>query len=200
MRRMVLALVTFVALARAGAGLTAQEARPSFYEPGISPDGSTIPFVHGGDIWTVARSGGEARLLIAHEEEESRPLYSPDGRWLAFESYRDGTSHIYVYEFATGDVHQLTFMSTSATLDGWSPDSEWIYFSSTSHDVAGMTDVLRVRRSGGTPMPVLADRYAADFWAAPTRDERLAISTRGRTYRCFLRQHEANRQRDLRAE
>ncbi|MEJ2541193.1 MAG: peptidase S41, partial [Gemmatimonadota bacterium] len=161
--------------------LGAQDPRPSFYEPGISPDGSEIAFIHGGDIWTVPTRGGEARLLVAHEEEESRPLYSPDGRWLAFESDRDGTSHIYVHEFATGETRQLTFISTSAVLDGWSRDSEWVWFSSSSHDVAGMSDVFRVRVTGGTPMPVLADRYAGEFWSAPHADGRVAVSVRGRT-------------------
>ena len=160
---------------------TGQDSRPSFYEPGISPDGNEIAFVHGGDIWTVPATGGEARVLIAHEEEESRPLYSPDGRYLAFESYRDGTSHIYIHDLRTGDTRQLTYMSTSTLLDGWSTDSEWVWFSSVSHDIAGMADVFRVRVSGGTPMPVLADRYAGDFWAAPGADDRVAIATRGRT-------------------
>ncbi|HSM03471.1 MAG TPA: hypothetical protein VK858_02570, partial [Longimicrobiales bacterium] len=175
-----LAVVAAVPVA-SGRPAAAQEARPSFYEPGISPDGSRIAFVHGGDIWTVPATGGEARLLVAHEEEESRPLYSPDGRWLAFESDRDGTSHIYVYDLDNGDTRQLTFMSTSTLLDGWSADSEWVWFSSVSDDVAGMSDVFRVRVSGGTPMPVLADRYAAEFWAAPHADGRVAVSVRGRT-------------------
>jgi len=39
---------------------------PALSEPAISPDGSEIAFVAGGDIWTVAASGGEARLLVAH--------------------------------------------------------------------------------------------------------------------------------------
>lgn len=160
--------------------LAAQDARPSFYEPGISPDASEIAFVHGGDIWTVPEAGGTARVLIAHEEEESRPLYSPNGRYLAFESYRDGTSHLYVYDTTTGETRQLTFMSTSASLDGWSADSEWVWFSSVSHDISGMSDVFRVRVTGGTPMPVLADRYGAEFWAAPHADGRVAVSTRGR--------------------
>ncbi len=55
------------------------EALPSFGEPGISPDGSEIAFVSGGDIWTVSSGGGEARLLVSHPATESRPLYSPDG-------------------------------------------------------------------------------------------------------------------------
>ncbi len=182
MRRGVLRVArTALCVLSIASGLSAQDARPSFYEPGISPDGREIAFVHGGDIWTVPAAGGDARLLIAHAAEESRPMYSPDGRWLAFESDRDGTSHIYVYDFQTGETRQLTFMSTSGGLDGWSADSEWIWFSSVSHDVAGATDVLRVRVSGGTPMPVFADRFAAEFWAAPHPDGRVALSTRGRT-------------------
>ena len=68
----------------AALGLTAAAAGPaplpSFGEPGVSPDGATIAFVSGGDIWEVPSRGGEARLLVSHPATESRPLYSPDGR------------------------------------------------------------------------------------------------------------------------
>src|SRR5690606_39662401 len=40
------------------------EARPSFAEPGISPDGREIAFVSGGDIWAVPVEGGVGRLLV----------------------------------------------------------------------------------------------------------------------------------------
>src|SRR4051794_39637133 len=63
---------------------------PSFAEPALSTDGSEIAFVSGGDIWTVAAAGGEARLLISHPSSESRPIYSPDGKSLAFVSNRTG--------------------------------------------------------------------------------------------------------------
>ena len=49
---------------------------PSFAEPGISPDGATIAFVSGGDIWEVPAAGGDARLLVSHPATESRPLFS----------------------------------------------------------------------------------------------------------------------------
>ncbi|HXU42419.1 MAG TPA: hypothetical protein VN675_08860, partial [Burkholderiales bacterium] len=61
---------------------SAAKALPSFAEPGISPDGSTIAFVSGGDIWEVPARGGDARLLVSHAATESRPLFSPDGRRL----------------------------------------------------------------------------------------------------------------------
>src|SRR5438105_1004083 len=63
---------------------------PSFAEPGISPDGSTVAFVSGGDIWEVSARGGDAHLLVSHPATESRPLFSPDGKRLAFTSTRTG--------------------------------------------------------------------------------------------------------------
>ena len=79
---------------------------PAFAEPGISPDGNEIAFVSGGDIWTVPAAGGEARLLVSHAANETRPIYSPDRRQLAFVSTRTGGGDIYVLTLATGDVRR----------------------------------------------------------------------------------------------
>jgi tricorn protease len=153
--------------------------QPAFSEPGISPDGSTIAFVSGGDIWTVPSSGGEARLLISDPVTETRPLYSPDGSRLAFGSTRDGHENIYVLTLATGDVRRLTYDSSDDKLDGWSRDGQWIYFSSGSHDLSYMNDIYRVHAGGGTPMAVSADVYANEFESAPSPDgSRVAFAGR----------------------
>src|SRR6185295_13229658 len=89
------------------------KALPSFAEPGISPDGSTIAFVSGGDIWEVPARGGDARLLVSHSATESRPLYSPDGSRLAFTSTRTGNGDVYVLAIGTGDLTRLTFDDAS---------------------------------------------------------------------------------------
>ncbi|HEX7794854.1 MAG TPA: LpqB family beta-propeller domain-containing protein, partial [Vicinamibacterales bacterium] len=154
--------------------------RLSFAEPGISPDGSTIAFVSGGDLWEVPAGGGDARLLVSHPATESRPLYSPDGRRLAFTSARTGNGDIYILTLATGEVARLTFDDAPEQASGWSRDGRWVYFSSGSHDLSGMDDVYRVSVDGGTPMPVAGDRYATEYFAAPAPDDRtLAITARG---------------------
>lgn len=177
-------VILFVALALAAfaAAPLAAQGRPSFYEPGISPDGAEIAFVSGGDIWTVPASGGAARLLVSHSAHESRPLYSPDGSMLAFNSNRSGNLDVYVMELATGTLRRLTHDSGSEELTGWSADSRWVYFTSSAEDVSGMSDVFRVRASGGTPMAVAADRYETEFFAAPSPVEPgvIAVASRGR--------------------
>src|SRR5215208_5425466 len=125
------------------AAVSAPAPLSSFGEPGISPDGSTIAFVSGGDIWEVPARGGDARLLVSHAATESRPLFSPDGARLAFTSTRTGNGDVYTVALLNGDVTRLTFDDASELVTGWSPDGKWIYFSSSSHEVAGMNDVYR---------------------------------------------------------
>jgi tricorn protease len=153
---------------------------PSFGEPAISPDRGEIAFISGGDIWTVPAAGGEARLLVSHPASESRPLYAPDGRTLAFVSDRTGGGDIYLVNLATGALRQLTFDDGIERLDAWSRDGVWVYFSSTSRDIAGMNDLFRVRAEGGTPATVSADRYTSEYFAAPSPDgTRIAFAARG---------------------
>src|SRR6516164_1669432 len=149
------------------AACLAADPQPYFGEPSISPDGSEIAFVSGGDIWTVPARGGDAHLLVSHPATESRPLYSPDGRFLAFTSNRTGNGDVYLLTFATGELKRLTSDDSNELVEGWSPDSRWIYFSSPARDI-GTSDIYRVNRDGGTPMIVSGDRYVPEYFAAPS--------------------------------
>src|SRR3954463_11565064 len=151
----------------------------SFYEPGISPDGATVAFVSGGDIWEVPVRGGDAHLLVSHPATESRPLFSPDGKRLAFTSTRTGNGDVYVMTLATGALKRLTFDDANELVSGWSPDSASIYFQSTSHEISGLLDVYRVNADGGTPMQVAGDRYTTEYFAVPAPSgESMAITAR----------------------
>ncbi len=161
----------------------AQEAtnpRPYFTEPSLSPDRKEIAFVSGGDIWTVPSTGGVAALLVSHSANESRPIYSPDGKQLAFISSRTGNGDIYTLTLASGELKRLTFDDALDQLDGWSRDGRWIYFSSSSRDIGNLNDLFRVSANGGTPMQVSADRYTNEFFSAPSPDgSTIAFSARG---------------------
>jgi Tol biopolymer transport system component/C-terminal processing protease CtpA/Prc len=150
--------------------LAAQTAKPSFATPAVSPDGREIAFASGGDIWTVPTAGGEAHLLISDPAEESRPLYSPDGKKLAFQSTRTGANDIYVLTFASGTLERITYTDAPVTLDAWSRDGQWLYFTSSADDVAGQGDIFRVHATGGTPLEVSAERYMNEFESAPSPD------------------------------
>src|SRR6201988_3145109 len=146
------------------------QSRPYFTEPSLSPDRKEIAFVSGGDIWTVPAAGGVASLLVSHTANEARPLYSPDGRYLAFISSATGGGDVYLLTLATGYLKRLTFDDALDQLDGWSRDGRWIYFSSTSRDIGGLNDIFRVKPAGGTPMAVSSDRYTNEFYSAPSPD------------------------------
>jgi len=151
-----------------------------FSDPALSPDASEIAFVSGGDIWTVPANGGEARLLISHPDYESRPVYSPDGKYLAFTSTRSGNGDIYVLNFATGQLTRLTYDDAADNVNAWSRDGRWVYFSTSSRETSGMQDVYRVRVDGGTPMPVSQNRYLSEFFPMPSPDGKtLAITAKG---------------------
>ena len=171
-----LIIITF----EVGTFAQSSEPRPYFTEPSLSPDRKEIAFVSGGDIWTVPSTGGVAALLVSHTATESRPLFSPDGRQLAFISNRTGNGDIYVLTLTTGELKRLTFDDGLDQLDGWSRDGRWIYFSSTSRDIGNLNDLFRVSPNGGTPMSVSADRYTNEFFSAPSPDGKtLAFSARG---------------------
>ncbi|WP_460956670.1 S41 family peptidase [Spirosoma litoris] len=174
-------LLAAISLPSLGQTTTATPApKFAFAEPSLSPDGAEVAFVSGGDIWTVPTGGGEARLLVSHPDNESRPLYSPDGKYLAFASSRTGNGDIYLLTLETGTIKRLTYDDGSEVLNGWSRDSKLVYFQSTSRDISGMNDIYRVAITGGTPLPVTADRYANEFYGAPSPDGKtLAFSARG---------------------
>ena len=119
-----------LALAAPAGGQPASAAAvtPRFALPdaSLSPDGREIAFIVGGDIWTVSTNGGVARLLVAHPANESRPLFSPDGRMLAFVSTRTGGGDIYVLDLASGTLSRRTFNDGRDGLEAWSRDGKML--------------------------------------------------------------------------
>ncbi|HEX8356018.1 MAG TPA: hypothetical protein VF610_01330, partial [Segetibacter sp.] len=107
---------------------------PYYADPALSPDGSEIAFASGGDIWTVPSGGGEARLLVSHPDNDSRPVYSPDGKFLAFNSTRTGNGDVYSLNLSTNELKRLTYDDGADEVSAWSRDGKYVYFGSTSRE------------------------------------------------------------------
>ncbi len=99
--------------------------------PDISPDGKLVAFSYKGDIWVVETIGGTARAVTSHPAHDIFPVFSPDGRTLAFSSSRHGSYDIYVVPVQGGRPKRLTVDSSSELVCDWSPDGKSILYAST---------------------------------------------------------------------
>ncbi|MGE0553818.1 MAG: PDZ domain-containing protein [Gemmatimonadales bacterium] len=125
-RRFGLAM-TLAAIAGGTGPVRAQETR-LLRNPSVSA--TDVAFEYGGDIWIVARSGGDARRLTATPAVESAPKLSPDGRWVAFTSNRSGNEDLYLVAAAGGEPRRLTWHPWADRAAGWTPDGREILFAS----------------------------------------------------------------------
>lgn len=96
----------------------------------VSPDGRTLAFDLFGVIWTLPVAGGVARRLTDDLTDGAQPDWSPDGKRLAFQSYRDGTFQVWTVGVDGQGLAQHTHGPFDAREPRWSPDGKSIAFSS----------------------------------------------------------------------
>ncbi|MBI5383860.1 MAG: PD40 domain-containing protein [Verrucomicrobia bacterium] len=116
--------------------------------PALSPHGDRIAFAYRGDLWIADLAGGRARPLTSHVETDHTPLFSPDGRWVAFSSKRSGSWDLYAVPAEGGPTRQLTWHSGTEQAFGWRPDGKYLLFSSrrdTPHHSLYALDVSTLR-------------------------------------------------------
>ncbi len=103
-----------------------------------SPDGRTVAFDLFGVLWLVPTQGGDARRLTDDAFEIGQPDWTPDGRALVFQSYRDGNFHLWMIDAAGGAPRQLTSGSFDDREPRVSPDGKRIAFSSDRGGAYGL--------------------------------------------------------------
>lgn len=120
--------------------------------PAPSPDGSRICFSFQGDLWVVSTVGGRAERLTAHVGYEGYPSWSPDGKFIAYSSDRNGSFDVYLIPAFGGTETQLTSHSADDIVSGWSADSRKILFTG-SRDYE-FEQVWEISSGGGKERPL----------------------------------------------
>ena len=151
-------------IALCGVSMTASAEEPLWMrDVRISPDGTQVAFCYKGDIYSVSSNGGKAVRLTTHDSYESSPVWSPDGKKIAFASDRYGNADVFVMPASGGVATRLTFNSAAETPSAISPDGAYVYFSASIQDPASsalfptssMTELYRVPIGGGRTEQVL---------------------------------------------
>ena len=106
--------------------------------PAISPDGNTVLFNYKGDIYSVPASGGTATPLTLSESYEFSPVWSHDGKSIAFASDRYGNFDVFVMPAGGGEAKRLTQFSGREIPSSFSADDKSVFFA--SHRMDPVTD------------------------------------------------------------
>jgi len=111
-----------------------------------------IAFLYAGDVWTVARSGGEAGRLTSVGGVVDGPFYSPDGSRIAYSVKAHGLVDVYVVDASGGVPRRLTWDPTGSHAAGWTPDGRYVLFTSQRNSYSDFPRLFRTHADGtGAP-------------------------------------------------
>jgi len=145
----------------------------SIGSPNISPDGKNILFTRSwtdkindrtrSNLWIVDIEGERVRELTHGDWRDSSPVWSPDGKKIAFLSDRDGTTQIHVMWLDTREVAQLTHLERSPASLRWSPGGKHLAFTLFVPDTKSVLPVKLPSRPRGAKWAepaVIVDRLS----------------------------------------
>jgi dipeptidyl aminopeptidase/acylaminoacyl peptidase len=145
-------------------------------DPQRSPDGKWVAYTvtraiketdkNDTDIWMVSWDGAEQIQLTSTPEAESRPRWSPDGKYLGFVSSRLGTkdAQVWLMNRAGGEALKATDVKGGVSDFAWSPDSKRLVLVVNQPDpaqAAADAEKEKATKEGPakTPIPIVIDRY-----------------------------------------
>ncbi|HEY6330901.1 MAG TPA: S9 family peptidase, partial [Blastocatellia bacterium] len=144
----------------------------------VSPDGKSVVYVlvtsdlprakQSLHIWMMQTDGTGATQMTQGDKNESSPVFSPDGKWIAFVSDRDSSDNLYVMPVGGGEARKLTDISTGVSSPLWSPDGKSIAFSTDVYPECGADDAcnkkITERWQDGPLKAHMADHLLYRHW------------------------------------
>jgi tricorn protease len=137
-------LLAFLALAAVSA---ADDGQLLLQKPTLSK--THIVFAYAGDLWSVTREGGDAVRLTSGNGNETDPVFSPDGKLIAFTGEYDGNVDVFVIPANGGVPKRLTWHPAADRVLGWTPDGKRIIFSSNRTAYSRFAEMFTVPVEGG---------------------------------------------------
>jgi tricorn protease len=162
--------------------------------PAISPDGQTVLFCFKGDIYKVASSGGQAVPLTIGDAYDYAPVWSHDGRSIAFASDRYGSFDVFVMPAAGGEAARLTFHSGAEIPTSFTADDKRILFTAARQDLVtnaqfpmGLFSELYSVPAGGGEADLVLTQPAIAATVSPAGDKIIFHDQKG--YESDWRKH-----------
>ncbi len=161
-------------------GLGAQtEGTRMLAQPAVSA--AHVAFVYAGDVWTARLDGTDVRRITTADGDETNPVFSGDGRWLAFAGNYDGNPDVYVVPTAGGEVRRLTWHPGNDVPQAFTRDGSRVLFTSSRADFSNRYTQLWTVAVGGGPEERLPIPNAAQASYSPD-GRSLAYNPIGRAF------------------
>ncbi len=127
-----------------------------FQRPALSRE--LIAFGYAGDLWTVPRTGGHATRLTTGVGIETAPVFSPDGKTIAFTGDYDGNTDVFTIPASGGVPFRVTYHPANDYAVGWTHDGKQILFRSNRDSASRYTQLYPLPAQGGIaprrPLPM----------------------------------------------
>ncbi|HEX4637650.1 MAG TPA: hypothetical protein VH189_15815, partial [Rhizomicrobium sp.] len=138
----------------------------------VSPDGKMLAMDLQGSIWVMPATGGPARRITDVFNDAHQPVWSPDGKTIAFFAYRDGGYDLWAVAPDGSSQHRLTWGPFDDREPAFSHDGTRIAFSSDRGKVLGSDYNIFVLELRSGEIRQLTSNPAEDMMPSWSPDDR----------------------------